>query len=84
MPRILEMKEIDGKLAVFLDLPVDGEGSVTLWTEAEKQAALKAEREACAVICEEFDTIGDDGFPVRPEGTVNGAKTIADVIRANT
>ena len=40
------------------------------------------EREACATICDEFDAINDDGYPVRPEGTVQGAETIARVIRA--
>ena len=48
------------------------------------QLAEAAEREACAKICDEFDAINDDGHPVRPEGTVQGAETIARVIRART
>lgn len=48
MPRILEMKEIDGKLAVFIDMPIDEECPVHLWTNAERDAAIKAEREQCA------------------------------------
>ncbi len=52
MPRILEMKEIDGKLAVFLDMPPDEASPVHLWTDAENEAAIRAEREACAKIAE--------------------------------
>jgi hypothetical protein len=44
MPHILEMKEIDGKLAVFLDTPTDSEGSVTIWTAAEQETAFELER----------------------------------------
>lgn len=53
MPRILEMKEIDGKLAVFLDMPPNEVSPVHLLTDAELTAALKAEREACARFVEE-------------------------------
>lgn len=56
MPRIVELKEVDGKLAVLLDMPTDDEGTVTIWTEDEKQAAFasirKVERETCAQIAE--------------------------------
>jgi hypothetical protein len=37
MPRILELKEIDGKLGVILEMTEfwDGTSSVSLWTQAE-------------------------------------------------
>jgi hypothetical protein len=54
MPRILEMRVIDGKLAVFLDMPTEDEGSVSLWTDGEHEAALRAEREACASLADEL------------------------------
>lgn len=44
MPQILEMREIDGRLAVFLDMPPNDPSPVTLWTEAEKEAAFAAVR----------------------------------------
>ena len=60
MPRILEMREIDGKLAVFLDLPPREASPVTLWTEDEKNAALQAaradERSECADEAEKWRT----------------------------
>jgi hypothetical protein len=40
MPRVAEIKEIDGKLWVRLELPVT-EGSITFWTDEEiKQHAI--------------------------------------------
>lgn len=58
MPRILDLKKVDGKLAVLLDMPETDEGSVTVWTEAEKDAALaKArhdERMECGRIAAEY------------------------------
>jgi hypothetical protein len=78
MPRILEMKEVDGKLAVFLDMPTDDEGSVTLWTNAERLAALKAERDACAEIAEEYD---DEQTFVEQAECLSAAEAIALRIR---
>ena len=58
MPRILDLKTVDGKLAVLLDMPETDEGSVTVWTEAEKDAAFErvrhAERSECGRIAAEY------------------------------
>ena len=45
MPKILELKEINGEL--WARIPFEGSEPVTLWTETEKKAALVAERERC-------------------------------------
>lgn len=87
MPRVLEMREIDGKLAVFLDMPTEDEGSVSLWTEAEKDAALRGEREACAMIAEEWarreDVMTDTAFiPGADHGERFASAGIAEAIRA--
>lgn len=50
MPRIAELREIDGQLWVRIPaaaLTFGEEKSVSLWTESEKESALKAERERC-------------------------------------
>lgn len=52
MPRILEMKELNGKLAVFLDMPPDEASPVHLYTDAEFDAAIAIEREACAELAD--------------------------------
>ena len=50
MPKIAEIKEIDGDVWVRVEVDVD-QGSITLWTEEEKAAvtreAVEDEREAC-------------------------------------
>ena len=53
MPRILELKEIKGQLwARIPSFCSQNEDSVTLWTEAEKAAALGAERDRCVYAIE--------------------------------
>ena len=77
MPRILELKEIDGRLAVFLERPAEDEGSVTLWTEAEKDAARKALIERCATIALEQRCERDTPWDL-------ACTTIANKIRTQT
>ena len=56
MPRILNLvPTLDGKICVVLDLPTDTDvGSVTIWTEPERERAMKAaivaEREECCAL----------------------------------
>ena len=56
MPRILELKvDDDGKVWARIPEFPKGERSVTLWTEGEKDDALKAERRRCVSTIEELN-----------------------------
>lgn len=59
MPKIAEFAQLpDGRMAVVLDTPTTDEGSVTIWTEAEKDRHAHLtrvdEREACAQVAESY------------------------------
>lgn len=42
MPKIVEIIGLpNGKMGVALDMPVEDEGSVTIWTEAEKDSEIQ-------------------------------------------
>jgi hypothetical protein len=74
---------LDKRCACMCD--EDGEIVSQCLAHVDLQAeAAKTEREACAKLAAEFDAINDDGYPVRPEGTVAGAELIAQAIRART
>jgi hypothetical protein len=60
MPKILEMKVVDDELWVRIPSVV-GENSVTLWTEAEKERVLGAERRRCVYTIERLGK-GDGCF----------------------
>lgn len=87
MPKIVEIIDLpNGKVGVALDMPTEDEGSVTLWTEAEKRreiqlavdAAVEEEREACATIAE-AGTPEQDWHPTSIMG--QHGKKIAALIR---
>lgn len=55
MPKILELKvDDDGKLWAQIPSFPTGERSVTLWTEGEKDVAIKAERRRCVSAIEQL------------------------------
>ncbi len=81
-----EMGRLNERLASHCACQCDDDGNINvnemcLEHHMIVNDAMKAEREACAKICDAFDTINDDGYPARPEGSVQGAKIIAGVIR---
>ena len=79
MPKIAEIKEIKGGTWVRVEIEGD-EGSITLWTEEEKAAAIRAAveagREACAKIADDCMDDADEA-----EGTYVGER-IGRYIRA--
>lgn len=55
MPRILELKEIDGHLWAKLPTPVEMPSSVHLWTEDEtKQAKISAIHDFCFALANQY------------------------------
>ncbi len=58
MPKILKLKvDRDGHVWARLEFPV-GDEAVSLWTEAEKTEALRAERDRCVYVIEKLGREG--------------------------
>jgi hypothetical protein len=68
MPKIVEMKaEKDGHVWVRLEWP-SGKESVFLWTDSEKQEALRRERDRCVRAIERLDVLSAMDQAVRDAG----------------
>ena len=88
MPRILELLEMpDGRLGVVLDMPPtpNDPDSVTLWTAAERDAAIasavKLAREGCAELAENYSNAQYTTKDTWSEGFAFARKMIAANIR---
>jgi len=60
MPRIAELKEIDGALWARLDLDLKDGGSVSLFTEAEVQGVRADERKGCVWSIQNCSLLSDE------------------------
>ena len=60
MPKIAELKEIDGAMWARLDIEYEpGDGSVSLLTAAELKGIIKAEREQCAILADDHSHVAE-------------------------
>ena len=56
MPKLAEIKEIDGEVWVRIGKPGEFPSGIALWAPAEQKAVIEAEREACAEIALAIDS----------------------------
>ena len=54
MPKILELKEIDGNIWVMIGTPGNFLSGVALWTPDEQKQVAENERYKCAEIAEKY------------------------------
>ena len=57
--RIVELKEVDGRLCVFLDLPTNDPGMIRLIDEAEWRRTQEAHTEAITALAGAKAVLGD-------------------------